>query len=118
MVNGFVAVARTDDGGAAGTDDSGPDGGQNAAGGAVDQIPGSLCPPQGGGAGHGIGQNAVCIVQVIYAGNFGHIPPGGQARCRHHPPLVPRHVQGVKPGGSIGLELRLEKMVHKLGGRK
>jgi len=56
--------------------------------------------------------------QVIYAGNFGHIPPGGQARCRHHPPLVPRHVQGVKPGGSIGLELRLEKMVHKLRGRK
>ncbi len=68
---------------------------QIAAGAAAHQVPGSVRTAQGGGALHGLFQDALRIVEIIGALDFRNVPGNRQIRHRSNVPLMARHVEGI-----------------------
>ena len=86
-----------------------PDARQQADGGPADEVPAPPRAVQRRRAGHGVGQNAVRVVQVVRAVDLGQVPGiAAQPRCGRHPPLMPGHVQRVTRRGE-GFQLLLQR---------
>ena len=98
VVDGLVAVARRNDRAAERCQCA--DARQQADGGPADEVPAPPRAVQRRRAGHGVGQNAVRVVQVVRAVDLGQVPGiAAQPRCGRHPPLMPGHVQRVTRRG-------------------
>ena len=85
----------------------GPDGGQQAAGAAVDLKIAPPAAPEGGGAVHGLGQDPAGVVEVVKVRQLGDVqigPETGQIGGQGGVFLVARHVQGEIPRLVVGLQ--------------
>ena len=107
VVDGLVAVARRNDRAAERCQCA--DARQQADGGPADEVPAPPRAVQRRRAGHGVGQNAVRVVQVVRTVDLGQVPGiAAQPRCGRHPPLMPGHVQRVTRRGE-GFQLLLQR---------